>query len=274
MDDEPVGAPSGATPSRLKPLLQVHDLRIRYGDASEVVAGLSFDLAAGESLAIVGGSGSGKTQTALALLGLLDRNAHVAGSVRFEGRELLGLPESELNRLRGVRIGMVFQDALSSLNPHLTLGAQIAEVLMWHRKLPRARAMAEALAWLETVRIADASQRMFQYPHECSGGMRQRVLTAMALACKPALLIADEPTTALDVTVQAQILHLLAELRERFGLALLLISHDLGVVSQLCRRVLVMHRGQVVEQGDTQVLLSRPEHPYTRELVSLRPRLS
>ena len=260
--------------SRPRPLLQVRDLRVRYGDASEVVAGLSFELDAGESLAIVGGSGSGKTQTALALLGLLDPTARVSGSIRFEDRELLGLPEVEMNRLRGVRIGMVFQDALSSLNPHLTLGAQIAEPLMWHRKLRRAEALREALALLDAVQIPDAQRRLFQYPHECSGGMRQRALIAMAIACNPTLLIADEPTTALDVTVQAQILRLLAELRERFGLALLLISHDLGVVSQLCKRVLVMQGGQTVEQGETAALLTRPQHAYTRELVRLRLRLS
>jgi ABC-type microcin C transport system duplicated ATPase subunit YejF len=267
-----MGAPHGRDSRGHGPLLQVRDLRIAYG-ATHVVDGVSLDLAAGESLAIVGGSGSGKTQTALSLLGLLDRSARVSGSIAFEGRELLGLPESGLNALRGARIGMVFQDALSSLNPHLTLGAQIAETLIWHRKLPRAEALREALGLLEAVRIADAPRRLRQYPHECSGGMRQRALIAMALACKPALLIADEPTTALDVTVQAQILHLLAELRERLGLALLLISHDLGVVSQLCRHVLVLQGGRVVEEGAAVDLLSRPQHPYTRELVRLRPSL-
>src|SRR5689334_9742706 len=165
-----------------EPLLRVQDLTVRYGDKA-VVDGLSFELNAGESLAIVGGSGSGKTQTALALLGLLDRRARVSGSARFEGAELIGLAEPALNHLRGARIGMVFQDALSSLNPHLTLGAQVAEVLMWHRKLPRTQALQEALRLLDAVQIADAPRRLFQYPHECSGGMRQRVLIAMALAC-------------------------------------------------------------------------------------------
>jgi oligopeptide transport system ATP-binding protein len=267
MAGEPVGAASAAT------LLQVQDLRIAYGD-TPVVDGVSFELAAGESLALVGGSGSGKTRIALALLGLLERQARVTGSIRFAGEELVGAPEAQLNKLRGPRIGIVFQDALSSLNPHLTLGAQIAEVLTWHRKLPRAQAWHEALGLLEAVRIPDAQQRLHQYPHECSGGMRQRALIAMALACEPALLVADEPTTALDVTVQAQILQLLAELRERYGLALLLISHDLGVVAQLCRRVLVMQRGAVVEQGAVDAVLGAPRHPFTRELVSLRPQLT
>jgi ABC-type glutathione transport system ATPase component len=256
-----------------EPLLRVQDLRITYGDRT-VVDGVSFDLDAGESLALVGGSGSGKTRIALALLGLLDPPARVAGSIRFAGAELVGAPEAQLNALRGPRIGIVFQDALSSLTPHLTLGAQIAEVLAWHRKLPRAQAWREALALLEAVRMPDPERRLRQYPHECSGGMRQRALIAMALACQPALLVADEPTTALDVTVQAQILQLLAELRERLGLALLLISHDLGVVAQLCRRVLVLQHGAIVEQGAVDAVLGRPRHPFTRELVSLRPHLT
>jgi oligopeptide transport system ATP-binding protein len=260
-------------PSRQRPLLQVDTLRISYGERA-VVDGVSFDLEAGESLALVGGSGSGKTRIALALLGLLDPPARVEGSIRFAGEELVGAPEAQLNKLRGPRIGIVFQDALSSLNPHLTLGAQIAEVLAWHRKLPRMEAWREALALLEAVRMPEAGRRLRQYPHECSGGMRQRALIAMALACQPTLLVADEPTTALDVTVQAQILQLLAELRERYGLALLLISHDLGVVAQLCRRVLVLQQGTVVEQGAVDAVLERPQHPFTRELVSLRPHLT
>jgi ABC-type microcin C transport system duplicated ATPase subunit YejF len=238
------------------------------------VSGVSFELGAGESLALVGSSGSGKSQTALALLGLLEPAARVSGSVMFEGRELLGLPETELNRVRGARAGLVFQDALSSLNPHLTLGTQLAQPLMWHRGLTRVQALAEALELLRAVRIPDPELRLRQYPHQCSGGMRQRVLIALALACQPSLLIADEPTTALDVTVQAQILRLLAELRDRLGLALLLISHDLGVVSELCDRALILQAGQVVEEGETQALLRRPQHPCTRELVRLRPRLA
>jgi ABC-type glutathione transport system ATPase component len=254
-------------------LLRVRDLRIGYGGAP-VVDGVSFDLAGGESLAIVGGSGSGKTRIALALTGLLETNARIEGSVQLDGRELLGLAEAELNRLRGPRIGIVFQDALSSLNPYLTLGAQLVEPLRWHRGLSRAQAWREAGALLEAVRIAEPERRLRQYPHECSGGMRQRALIAMALASRPALLIADEPTTALDVTVQAQILQLLAALQERHGLALLLITHDLGVVAQLCRRVLVLEHGRAVEEGTVEAVLGAPQHPFTRELVRLRPRLA
>jgi ABC-type microcin C transport system duplicated ATPase subunit YejF len=256
-----------------EPLLRVQDLRVIYGEAA-VVDGVSIEIGAGDSLAIVGGAGSGKTQIALALLGLLGRDARVSGSARFAGQELLGASEADLNRVRGARIGMVFQDALSSLNPHLTLGTQIAEVLAWHRGLAPAQARAEALALLEAVRIPEPALRLHQYPHECSGGMRQRALIAMALACKPGLLIADEPTTALDATVQAQILHLLAGLRERFNLALLLISRGLGVAAQLCRRVVVLQQGRVVDSGDAATLLAAPQHPCTRELAGLRPRLA
>lgn len=256
-----------------EPLLSVRDLRVSYGGRA-VVEGVSFDLDAGGTLALVGASGSGKTRVALSVPGLLGPRARVEGSIRFEGREILGLPEAALNPLRGPRIGMIFQDALSSLNPHLTLGAQLAEPLQWHRGLSRRQAWAEARALLESVRIAEPGRRLHQYPHECSGGMRQRVLIAMALACRPALLVADEPTTALDVTLQAQVLRLLGELRERHGLALLLVSHDLGVVAQLCRRVLVLERGRVVEEGDTAAVLSAPQHAFTRELVRLRPRLA
>ena len=224
-------------------LLQVQDLRVAYGD-TVVVDGVSFEVGAGESLALAGGSGSGKTQTALALLGLLGRDAQVTGSARFAGQELLGASEADLNRVRGARIGMLFQDSRSSLNPHLTLGAQIAEGLAWHRGLAPGPARAEALALLEAVRIPEPELRLHQYPHQCSGGVRQRALIAMALACKPALLIADEPTSSLDATVQAQILHLLAGLRDRFGLALLLISRDPGAAAQLCRRVVVLQQGR------------------------------
>ena len=269
--------PRAEPPSGLKPLpqqipgplLEVHDLRIAYGDVT-VVDGVSLDLAAGEALAIVGESGSGKSQTALALLGLLEPRARVTGSVRFDGAELLGASAAQLNAVRGARIGMVFQDSMTSLNPHLKVGTQITEVLQQHRGLARAAALAEARRLLDAVQIADAPQRLFQYPHECSGGMRQRIAIAMALACRPQLLIADEPTTALDVTVQAQVLHLLAQLRRELQLALLLITHDFGVVEALCERVLVMQQGQVAEQGATAAVLARPGHAYTRALLGAR----
>ena len=254
-------------------LLRVEDLRVTFAARAgpvEAVRGVSFEVGEGEALAIVGGSGSGKTQTALAILGLLERNAHAAGRVAFDGRELLNQPAAVLNQVRGARIGMVFQDSMSSLNPHLTLGTQVAETLQRHRGMARAAALREALRLLDAVQIADAPRRLFQYPHQCSGGMRQRVAIAMALACRPRLLIADEPTTALDVTIQAQILELLASLRHELNLALLLITHDLGVVAEIAERVLVMHQGQVVEQGAVAQVLERPASPHTQEMLRMR----
>ena len=257
-------------------LLQVRDLAITFatehGEA-HAVGGLSFELEAGQTLGIVGESGSGKSQTAMALLGLQPRAARLQGSVRFEGRELLGLGESELNQVRGKRIGLVFQDPMTSLNPYLSVGAQMAEVLVQHRGLSRAAALAECARMLDAVRIADAGARLRQYPHEFSGGMRQRVLIAGALLCRPALLVADEPTTALDMTVQAEILALLRQLQEDLGLALLLISHDLDVVAEVCERVLVMYAGRAVESGPAAQLLTAPRHPYTAGLLASRPRL-
>ena len=258
------------------PLLKVEDLRVEFstaGGTAHAVGGLSFELAAGQTLGIVGESGSGKSQTALALLGLQARAVRVGGSVRFEGRELLGLDERALNQVRGNRIGLVFQDPMTSLNPYLSVGAQMAEVLVQHRGLSRAAALADSARMLDAVRIADAAARLRQYPHEFSGGMRQRVLIATALLCRPALLVADEPTTALDVTVQAEILELLQQLRQELGLALLFISHDLDVVAEVCERVLVMYAGRAVESGPAAQLLTAPRHPYTAGLLASRPRL-
>jgi len=266
--------PQGAPPDGA--LLQVRDLQVSIATDRGTVAavnGLSFDLDAGAALALVGESGSGKSQTALAILGLLDPRARAAGSVKFDGAELLGAPAAALNAVRGARIGMVFQDSMTSLNPHLKVGTQIAETLRQHRGFKGDAALAEARRLLDAVQVADAPQRLFQYPHECSGGMRQRIALAMALACRPQLLIADEPTTALDVTVQAQILRLLAQLRRELNLALLLITHDLGVVAELCERVLVLYGGQAMEQGATEAILARPSHPYTRALLDARPSL-
>lgn len=256
--------------SAAEPLLQVRDLRVAYG-ATVAVESVSFGLGAGEALAIVGESGSGKSQTALAILGLNGPRAAVSGSIRFDGAELAGQAPAVLNAIRGARIGMVFQDSLTSLNPYLKIGTQVTEVLQHHRGLDRDAALAEARRLLDAVQIADAPRRLFQYPHECSGGMRQRIALAMALAGKPQLLVADEPTTALDMTVQAQVLRLLAELRRELGLALLLITHDFGVVGALCERVLVMRSGRVVEEGATRAILQKPTHPYTRSLLEARP---
>ncbi|MGB0220468.1 MAG: ABC transporter ATP-binding protein [Sinimarinibacterium flocculans] len=250
-------------------LLQVDALCVRYGP-QPVVDGVGFALAAGETLGIVGESGSGKSQTALAVLGLSDAAAQVEGSIRFEGRELLGLRERDRRRLRGSAISAVFQNPGASLNPHLRLDEQLSEGLRYHRGWSRAAALAEARRLLDAVRVPDASRRLRQYPHELSGGQNQRVAIAMALACAPRLLVADEPTTALDATTQAQLLDLLREQCRERRLALLLISHDLGVVAELCSHALVMRAGRIVDRGPTHRLLSAPGHPYTARLLAAR----
>lgn len=254
-------------------MLEVRELSVADRHGRPIVEALSFSLPAAGSLAIVGESGSGKTQAALSLLGLQDPALRVGGSVRFDGVELLGAPASRLRALRGARIGFVFQDPSTSLNPYLSVGLQIAETIEAHRGLARAAALAEARRLLEAVRIGDAARRLAQYPHELSGGMRQRVMIAIALAGRPQLLIADEPTTALDVTVQQQLIGLLAELRRTFSLALLLITHDLGLVAELCERTLVLYAGQMMEEGRTSALLSAATHPYTHALLRARPHL-
>lgn len=257
-------------------LLEVRDLCVSFDTPDgrvPAVDQLSFALAAGDALGIVGESGAGKSQSALAILGLLARNATVSGSIKFEGQELLTLRPSQWSKLRGNRIAMVFQDPMTSLNPYLRVERQIGEVLERHRGLSRAQARAESLRLLEAVHIADAPDRLRAYPHELSGGQRQRVMIAIALACRPALLLADEPTTALDVTVQAQILSLFAELRHEFGVAMILITHDFGVVTEVCDHTLVMYAGRAVESGTTRTLLERPAHPYTRALLEARPRI-
>ncbi len=255
-------------------LLEVANLEVRFDTPDGVVRavnGLDFELASGETLGIVGESGSGKSQSVLALAGLLAVNGSASGSVRFDGQEILNLPAPEINRLRGRRIAMVFQDPMTSLNPYLTVGTQMSEVLRLHQKMSRRAVRERCVEMLEAVHIGEPLARLGRYPHELSGGMRQRVMIAMALLCKPDLLIADEPTTALDVTVQAQILALLRELQKRFGAAILLITHDLGVVAGNCDRVLVMYGGQVMEQAATDTLFHSPRHPYTRGLLASVP---
>jgi peptide/nickel transport system ATP-binding protein len=259
------------------PLLQVQDLRLSVRTAGgwfPVVRGLSFEVGAGQTLAIVGESGCGKSLTALAVMGLLaTRSVRVdGGSVRFDGRELLALPEAELCRLRGDRMAMIFQEPMTSLNPVLTIGAQVAEAVREHRGLDGRQAWARAVEALERVRLPDAARRARMYPHQLSGGMRQRVMIAMALVCRPQLIIADEPTTALDVTIQAQILALLAELQRETGTAIVLITHDLGVVCETADRVIVLYAGSRAEEASVTQLFDAPTHPYTQGLMASIPR--
>ena len=259
-------------------LLEVTDLRTQFATDEGLVRavdGVSFTLRRGEILGIVGESGCGKSVTNLSVLGLLPRpQGRIAGgSVVFDGRELVGLPDSELRKVRGNRIAMIFQDPMTSLNPYLTVEEQLAEVGQLHLRLSRREAVARAVALLERVGISDAGNRIRSYPHEFSGGQRQRVMIAMALLCDPDILIADEPTTALDVTIQAQILDLLRELRRERGMSIVLITHDLGVVAGLCDRILVMYAGRVVEEAGTRDLYARPAHPYTLALLKSVPRV-
>ncbi len=253
-------------------LLTVDRLSVEFGQgpkALRAVREVSFTLKPGEILCLVGESGSGKSVTSLALMGLLPKFARVkADRIDLNGKSLLNLPEKAMARLRGREMSMIFQDPMSSLNPALTVGFQLAEVLRLHNSLSRSEARGQALALLERVRIADARRRLDEYPHQLSGGMRQRVMIAMALACRPRVLIADEPTTALDVTVQAQILALIAELRDELGTAVLFITHDLGVVAEIADRVAVMYAGRVVEQAPVGPLFDQPSHGYTAGLLS------
>ena len=260
------------------PLLSVRDLVTRFrtgrGDVA-AVDHVSFDVAAGETLAIVGESGSGKSVTALSILRLIpDPPGTIeSGEILFDGKDLLKLSDAEIRAVRGNRIAMIFQEPMSSLNPALTVGMQVGEPVNLHRRLPWSAALAKARELLGLVRMSDAASRAAAYPHQFSGGMRQRAMIAMALACEPQLIIADEPTTALDVTVQAQILDLLKDLAHKARSALILITHDLGVVARYADRVVVMYAGRVVESAPARVLYANPRHPYTRGLMASVPRL-
>jgi oligopeptide/dipeptide ABC transporter ATP-binding protein len=259
-------------------LLEVSGLRTQFsGDEGEFAAvdGVSFSVQAGRTLAVVGESGCGKSVTALSIMGLVPQppGRISAGSIRFEGRELIGAPAHEMQALRGNAMAMIFQEPMTSLNPAFTVGAQIIEGLRRHRRLSPAQAEARALQMLERVRIPAPAQRLHDYPHKLSGGMRQRAMIAMALANDPRLLIADEPTTALDVTIQAQILDLMRDLQRETGTAIVLITHDLGVVAEVADEVLVMYAGRIVEQAPVHALFSEPQHPYTVGLLGSMPRL-
>ncbi len=262
----------------MEPLLAISGLRVDfhgYAGTARALDGIDLTIMPGEFLGLVGESGSGKSLTAAAILGLLPRgSARIAGgSILFEGEELIGKPEKEYASLRGSKISMVFQEPMNALNPVFKIGRQMSEILRIHRRLPAGEARREAANWLSRVRIPHPERVLDLYPFELSGGMRQRVLLAMALSCGSRLLLADEPTTALDVTIQAQILRLMQETAQSLGTAVLLITHDLGVVAQTCRRVAVMYCGVIVETGPVHEVLHRPGHPYTQALLKALPRL-
>ncbi|MGI2297866.1 ABC transporter ATP-binding protein [Paenibacillus sp. GXUN7292] len=258
-------------------LLEVDDLRVEFqvrGGVVQAVRGVSFEVGKGEAVAIVGESGCGKSVTAQSIMKLIPSPpASMRGSIRFKGQELVTKTNKEMEAIRGKEIGMIFQDPMTSLNPTMTIGKQITEGLMKHQKLSPAKARERSLEMLKLVGIPNPAVRLQQYPHQFSGGMRQRAMIAIALACNPALLIADEPTTALDVTIQAQIMQVMKDLQEKLGTSIVLITHDLGVVADVCDRVIVMYAGKVVETGTKWEIFKNPQHPYTRGLLRSMPRL-
>ncbi len=259
-------------------LLEVRDLRTSFAtDEGPVhaVDKISFSVARGEAVALVGESGSGKSVTALSIMGLVPSPGRITGGeVLFRGKNLVGLPEKELRKIRGNDVAMIFQEPMTSLNPVFRIGDQVAEAIRIHRSVGKKEARQQAIEMLERVSIPDPQKRVDDYPHQLSGGMRQRVMIAMALSCDPDLLIADEPTTALDVTIQAQIMEILGELQRKLGLAVLLITHDLGVVAEFCERIIVMYTGRIVEEAPVERLFESPKHPYTQGLLRSLPKLT
>ena len=258
------------------PLLDVRNLTVEFkvqDGLVRAVNGLSFKVYDGDIIGIVGESGSGKSQSMLAIMGLLAGNGKISGSVKFMGQELVGISTAKLNKIRGDKMAMIFQDPMTSLNPYLKISSQMTEVLMLHKNMSYKDALAESIKMLDRVKIPDAKNRVHLYPHEFSGGMRQRVMIAMSLLTKPKLLIADEPTTALDVTVQAQILELLRDLRKEFGMTIIFITHDMGVVANLCDRVNVMYGGWLMETAEIQIIFKNQIHPYTQALLATIPSL-
>lgn len=258
------------------PILEVKNLNVSFKTIDGVVQAVnnvSFNVEHGEVLGIVGESGSGKSQSVLAIMGLLASNATVTGSIKFLGQELVGVNSKTLNKVRGNKLSIIFQDPMTSLNPYLTIKSQMAEVLMLHKGMSKHDAIIESIRMLDFVGIPEAKERIGLYPHEFSGGMRQRVMIAMALLCRPELLIADEPTTALDVTVQAQILKILRDLQTEFKMSIILITHDMGVVANACDRVNVMYAGRLMESGSLDNIFYEPQHPYTQALLTSIPSL-
>ena len=257
-------------------LLKLRDLRVSFATADgpvHAVNGVDLEVEAGRSLAVVGESGSGKSQLVLAVMGLLAPNGRATGSIELDGVELLGLDEAALNRVRARRVAMVFQDPMTALNPYLRISDQMTEAMILHLGMSRRAALAEAVRLLEAMEVPDARGRIARYPHEFSGGMRQRVLIAMALSCRPSVLIADEPTTALDVTVQSRIMRLLGEVRAETGTAIILVTHDVGVVAGACEEMVVLYGGRIMESGPVDRMFAAPRHPYTRGLLEAVPRI-
>ncbi|WP_296419784.1 ABC transporter ATP-binding protein [Pseudooctadecabacter sp.] len=259
-----------------KPILSVKDLTVKFETPDgtvDAVKGVTFDVAPGECLGIVGESGSGKSQSALSAMQLLARNGRAEGMIEFDGQDMLSMPTRQLEKIRGAKMSMIFQDPLTALTPQMKIGQQMREILQIHKGLTGRAADEKCIAWLEKVRIPEAARRMRQYPHELSGGMRQRVMIAMAMLCEPELLLADEPTTALDVTVQAQVLELMDDLRRETNTGIALITHDMGVVARMCQRIIVMRKGEIVEAGPVDQIFYDPQHDYTKMLLSSVPRI-